>query len=57
MKINNNYKIKFKDDDTYTYVGKLLGIDNFANSIYLMIKIDNYNVEIDMEKILNMEEI
>ena len=58
MIINNNYRIKFKEhDDAYTYNGKLLGVNNFANNIYMMIKIDNYEVEIDASTILSVEEI
>ena len=58
MELNNNYRIKFKDnEDTYTYLGQFLGIEDFANERYMKIKTSNYEVEVNINDILSIDKI
>lgn len=53
-----NYRIIFKDnEDSYTYTGKYIGIESFANTKYIKLNVDGHEVEIDTDDIIKMEEI
>lgn len=58
MELNSNYRIKFKDnEDTYTYLGEFLGIEDFADEKYMKIKINNHEVEVNINDILSIDKI